>query len=210
MAILDSVIREVEQRFGLGVRSSAFVGDLAQAIFDPAHGGLPGFIARFKSAGLGDVLATWISKGGINEPISGEQVERVLGAGLTDRLGHRYALANATVRNALAFAIPRLVDLLTPDGLIADGIPADIQSFLNSNEARLPTVPVSTLVAAAPAAHSVPIWTWLLAAAWAGLLAYWALVCPHRETRKAASAPLTVSVAENASADAADSRHRSG
>lgn len=180
MALLDSVIQEVAERFGLGKRSTAFVAETVKFIFNEDHGSLPGFIEKFRKAGLGDLVSSWVAKGRDNLPLSPGQLESAIGNAPIQRMGSKFSVAGGTVKNALAFAIPRLVDLLTPDGVVPDKLPADLQSFLNSPAALNSAKPAATSLEAFGEDNSGlgPL-GWLAAALWAGLLGYWAISAQH-------------------------------
>ena len=120
MAILDSIVNLAKQHAGL---SDAAAGGLVAAMLrflsDPARGGFAGFIERFRSAGLGSLVDSWISRGG-NSPISNEQVESALGSeGIMD-VADASGLDRGTATSAIAGILPGLVDELTPDGTIPD------------------------------------------------------------------------------------------
>lgn len=175
MAVVDGVVREVEQRFGFGNKSAAFVAETIKYLFNAGHGGLRGNLERFKQAGLEDLVASWVAKGKDNQPLTGAQLEGALGRDLVSRFGRQFSLAGINVRSALAFSIPKLVDLLTPDGVIPNAIPADVGAFLASDAARFRPIAAATRLGEARVSTRVSPWAWLLALAWAGLLTYWGL-----------------------------------
>jgi len=182
MALLDSLIRETAERFGVGNKASGLVGETIRFMIDPEEGGLRGFIDRFKNAGIGDLASSWVAKGGAKKPLTGPQLESAVGQSLISRIAGLLALGNANVRSVLAFLIPKLVDLLTPDGIVPETLPADVQSFLNSAKARISTVSARSWAAPLEEeASGIPWWGWLLALLWAALLAYWALRGPGEE-----------------------------
>jgi len=152
MALFDSLIGELEQRFGLGESTGAFVADTIRYIVATDHGGLRGFIDLFKEAGLGHIAASWVTKVRESLPLTGAQLEGVLGSGLIDRLANRFSLPDSTVRDALAYAVPKLVNLLTPAGYIQDPMEAEVESFLDRSAAGV----TSAAVAVSPAALVKP------------------------------------------------------
>lgn len=79
------------------------------------RGGLDGLIQRFREQGLDDVIASWISTGP-NQPITAEQLSRVLDPEQLRELARRAGIAFGQVPEALAALLPTLVDRLTPDG----------------------------------------------------------------------------------------------
>jgi uncharacterized protein YidB (DUF937 family) len=79
------------------------------------RGGLDALIRRFQEQGLDDVIASWISTGP-NQPITAEQLSRVLDPEQLRELARRAGIAFSQVPEALAALLPTLVDRLTPDG----------------------------------------------------------------------------------------------
>ncbi len=214
MALLDTVIRELEQRFGLGERSSAFVADTIRYIIDTDHRQLRGFIDLFKKAGFGDLATSWVTKVPESLPLTGDQLEGALGSDLIKRFASRFSLADSTAREALAYTIPKLVSLLTPAGYIQYTLGGEVESFLDSTTVGPPPIAatlaagairaaaVTPAAAATPAvsgmqaaavtppppaprsapardSRGVPVWGWLVALVWAGLLGYWAYNGPE-------------------------------
>ncbi|WP_129780498.1 YidB family protein [Peristeroidobacter soli] len=80
-------------------------------------GALSNLANGFQSAGLGNVLQSWIGTGQ-NLPISGDQVKQVLGTGNVADLGARAGLNESEASNALAGLLPQVVDKLTPNGSV--------------------------------------------------------------------------------------------
>jgi uncharacterized protein YidB (DUF937 family) len=93
--------------------------ELAQGFLDllQERGGLDGLIRRFQEEGLGDVIASWISTG-TNQPITPEQLARVLDPEQLRELSRQAGVALTRLPEALAALVPTLVDRLTPDGEI--------------------------------------------------------------------------------------------
>jgi len=94
-----------------------------------APGALSNLTNSFQSAGLGNVVQSWIGKGQ-NLPISGEQVKQALGSGTVADLGARAGMNESDASNALAGMLPQVVDKLTPDGKLPSQ--SDLSSSLSS------------------------------------------------------------------------------
>lgn len=77
--------------------------------------GLPKLIELFAKSGLKDEVLSWIGKGK-NLPVSGEQVQSALGPKLIGELAKKSGLDSGGAAGALAKYLPKVVDLLTPDG----------------------------------------------------------------------------------------------
>lgn len=133
MALFDSIIGSAREKFGLSNEGSGgLVAALLALITDPRSGGIGGFIDKFRNAGLGPLVDSWISAGN-NEPLSGDQVESALGADAVDGLATRAGVDRRAASAALGGIIPSVVDTLTPDGDIPDdqSILSKVGSFLS-------------------------------------------------------------------------------
>ena len=80
-------------------------------------GTLDKVMAGFQSAGLGNVLQSWIGTGQ-NLPISADQVRSVLGDGMIGDLAKRSGISEAETSQALTGLLPQVIDKLTPDGTV--------------------------------------------------------------------------------------------
>lgn len=141
MALFDALVDDLDRRFALGGQARVLVAHTLADMTDPAQGGLRGFIERFRDAGLGDLAATWITKVRPGLPLAPEPLERALGSDFGPDLAARLGLPPLAVREALADALPRLVDLLTPAGFVQDRLGAEVQSFLAASVSVRPTGP---------------------------------------------------------------------
>jgi uncharacterized protein YidB (DUF937 family) len=82
-------------------------------------GGIPGLLERFKQAGLGDHVASWISTGA-NQPVSGSQVQEALGPELLSKLAGQAGMDPTALSHSLSQLLPGLVDKLTPEGQVPE------------------------------------------------------------------------------------------
>lgn len=118
MGLLDSVIGavsgQVSQQGGL---ASVLGGLLAN---NSELGGLSGLIEKFKQAGLGDVINSWIGQGE-NLPISAEQITQVLGSGTVGNIASQLGIDPAQASGQLAQVLPGLINTLTPSGEAPQG-----------------------------------------------------------------------------------------
>ncbi|HVR06413.1 MAG TPA: YidB family protein [Thermoanaerobaculia bacterium] len=78
-------------------------------------GGLAELAQAFERQGLGHVLGSWLGPGD-NLPISGPQLQSVLGAQQLAQAAQRLGLPPAASASALAAVLPAVVDHLTPSG----------------------------------------------------------------------------------------------
>lgn len=120
MALFDSIVGAASEKFGLNTeRSGALVAALVGLIADPKGGGFGGFIDRFRKAGLGSAVDSWISTGD-NTPLSKDQVEAALGSDTINSVAEKAGVDSGTAASTLGSIIPGVVDTLTPDGTIPD------------------------------------------------------------------------------------------
>ncbi|MCW5575371.1 MAG: DUF937 domain-containing protein [Burkholderiales bacterium] len=83
-------------------------------------GGLQGLLAMFQQKGLGDIAASWVGTGQ-NSPISGDQLQSVLGSGSIRDIAAALGLSPGDASNSLARLLPQVIDKLTPNGQVAEG-----------------------------------------------------------------------------------------
>lgn len=98
---------------------------------DSAIGGLPGLVANFHSAGLGDVIDSWLGSGA-NQPVSGAQIEQVLGGTAIRQLAGQASMTLAETEKTLAQILPAMVDSLSPLGNAQALDAGAVQSMLGS------------------------------------------------------------------------------
>lgn len=82
---------------------------------DGGVGGLGGLVDKFKQAGLGDVIGSWIGSGQ-NQAISGDQLSQVLGSDTLSNIASQLGVNSGDVAGQLSNILPGLVDKLTPAG----------------------------------------------------------------------------------------------
>lgn len=103
----------------LGGLAGALGGLLAN---NGEQGGLGGLVSKFEQAGMGDVIGSWVGKGE-NAPISGGQLQDVLGSDVISSIAQKLGINAATLLPMLATLLPTLIDQLTPKGQVpAEGL----------------------------------------------------------------------------------------
>ena len=137
--MFTALIGEAGRRFALGTRAAALVNELLRFIAR-TPGGLAGFIARFEAAGLGPLASSWLGDSE-SEPMTAGQLEGAFGADTLRRIGRKVGLPAETVGPALAFLVPRVIGMLTPDRVIPADLPAGVSARL-SGPAPKPGRPV--------------------------------------------------------------------
>ena len=130
MAIFDSLITEVAGKFGLGDKAGGLLAGLLSLLTSSDSGGLTGFISKFTGAGLGDVVSSWISRGE-NTTLTTDQLSRVLGTDAISNIAEKAGVSTAAAAPALAYMLPKVVDGLTPDGIVPTRLPDTIMSYIS-------------------------------------------------------------------------------
>ncbi|MEQ1956411.1 YidB family protein [Mesorhizobium sp. CN2-181] len=83
-------------------------------------GGLKDIVDRFRNAGLGEKVDTWVSKG-TNEPLDPTQVESAIDGDTLAALSKKTGLSREEILRRLAVNLPEAVDELSPDGHLPGG-----------------------------------------------------------------------------------------
>ncbi|CAN5231765.1 hypothetical protein BH20ACI1_BH20ACI1_00240 [soil metagenome] len=115
--MFESIISEAQEKLNLGDKAGGLLSTLLALMMNKADGGFSGFLERFKEAGLGDVVSSWIGSG-VNTPLSNEQTESVFGEETLKDISENVGLDYATTTSATAFMTPHIVDNLTPEGVV--------------------------------------------------------------------------------------------
>jgi len=140
MTILEPIINEVSEQFGLRGKAGPLMTALLSLISNERTGGLQGFLDQFRRSGLGEIVSSWVSRGS-NTPITTEQLERAIGSDTINRMASNVGVARAACASALAYMIPRVVDLLTPEGVVPSRLPAWVSSYLSGAPGGAPARP---------------------------------------------------------------------
>ena len=176
MATFDALIDDLAGRFGLGANGRVLVREIL-AMIAGTPGGLNGFLDKLKTRGLTSEIGSWLGRPQAT-PLSARQIERSLGSPALSGLASRVGLTQGVVATATGYALPKIVGLLTPGGVVPDGVPAEITKFLSPAPAavvaprRVDAPPIRT-----PEPSGVARWLWpaLAALVVVGLLSYfWA------------------------------------
>ncbi len=131
MAIFDSLISEVAQKFGLGDKAGGLLAGALSLITNADNGGLAGLIDKFTGAGLGNVVNSWVSRGE-NTALTNDQLSSVLGNQTIRNLADKVGLSPALAMPALAYMLPKVVDTLTPDGIVPSSLPNTITNYISN------------------------------------------------------------------------------
>ncbi len=129
MATFDTLIDDLAGRFGLGANARTLVKEILTMI-STSQGGLGGFLDRLKSGGLTSEVGSWLGRPDA-APIAAGQIERALGATALGGIASRLGLGQSAVSTALGYALPKIIGLLTPGGVVPAGVPAEVTAFLS-------------------------------------------------------------------------------
>ena len=129
MGLLDSVLGPVlggaqQPQGGQGAGGLGDLGALLGGLLanNGEVGGLGGLVSKFEQAGMGDVIGSWVGKGE-NAPITGGQLQDVLGSDAISAIAQKLGINSATLLPMLATLLPTLIDHLTPKGQVpAEGL----------------------------------------------------------------------------------------
>lgn len=199
---LDNLISESGRRTGIGAAAEPLTRELLQ-LMTGGPGGLTAFLDRFRSAGMGNEVASFL--GGRNETaLPSKAVDTVIGEATVATIARRVGVAPAAASTAFGFEIPKLIGLLTPGGKVTSALPSEIQTFVRQPDHLRPVaagvraeeqvrpVAMTTLREAKPR-NLMWLWGLVALAILAGLL--WTLLSRNRATAPVpAPAPVAATV----------------
>ena len=136
MGLLDSILGAVNKQTEASGGASPLIGILGGLL--EQSGGLQGLMNKFAQRGQGNTFSSWVGVGE-NQPISGDEIQKVLGSEQINALAARMGVDPAQASHFLAEYLPKVVDKLTPAGRVdpnaddqqglADLIPSLLQSL---------------------------------------------------------------------------------
>jgi uncharacterized protein YidB (DUF937 family) len=115
MGLFDSILGAMAGGAG-GSSSGGTVMSLINGLL-AQNGGIQGLANQFSQYGHGDTFNSWVSTGQ-NMPISGDQVQRVLGSEQMNGLAAKLGVDPAQVSHFLAEYLPKIIDGMTPNGTV--------------------------------------------------------------------------------------------
>lgn len=116
MGLFDQVLSAAGDLAGQHAQgSNALVGAVMEMLHSPQMGGYAGLIQKFESAGLGDIVKSWVASGP-NLPISAAQIQSVLGNEQIQLLAGKLGIDTGALTSQLAQHLPQIIDLLSPNG----------------------------------------------------------------------------------------------
>ena len=116
MSMLDNLGGAIGSVMGQGKNagvSAVLLQQLIAMLSKP--GALANLTNSFQSAGLGNILQSWIGTGQ-NLPISADQIGKVLGSGTVADLAKKAGIGESETTSALASLLPQVIDKVSPGG----------------------------------------------------------------------------------------------
>jgi OmpA-OmpF porin, OOP family len=130
MAMFDSLIDDVASQFGLGSNAGSLIREVLSMITG-STGGVGGFLNTMKAAGLSSEVASWMGQANA-APLPVAQLDRALGSTALSGIASRLGVAPALASTAVGYALPKVIGLLTPGGVVPTGLPAEVTNFLSA------------------------------------------------------------------------------
>ena len=100
-----------------GLSTDAITGALGKLLGGGTDGGLDlsSLVSGLSSNGLGGIVSSWLGSGE-NQPISADSITDLLGADKVSEFASSLGLSEDSAKNALADALPTVVDKATEGG----------------------------------------------------------------------------------------------
>jgi len=122
-APFDELIGDISGRFGLGASAGPLVREVLKMITG-SPGGVGGFLDKFRSAGLGADMMSWLGRKDA-PAMSTQQLDRALGSSAIESIASRLGLGTSAAATAVAYILPKLIGALTPGGTIPTSSPSE-------------------------------------------------------------------------------------
>ena len=125
MGLLDSILGAATGKSDATGEANPLVGMVGTLLAQ--SGGLQGLASKFAQSGQENAFQSWVGMGE-NQPISGNQIQHVIGSEQINAIATRMGVDPAVASTFLAEYLPKIIDKLTPAGNIDPG--ADHQQGL--------------------------------------------------------------------------------
>ncbi|MCB1734645.1 MAG: DUF937 domain-containing protein [Gammaproteobacteria bacterium] len=120
MGLFDQVMGAASGLAGQsGQTDSALLGSIMQLVGAQGAGGLSGLLQMLQKGGLGDIASSWVGTGQ-NLPISADQIQSVFSSAQIGQIASQLGVGNDQASGALAEYLPKVIDMLTPDGTVPE------------------------------------------------------------------------------------------
>jgi len=114
MALFDALINDLASRYGLGANAAPLVREVLNYVTG-SPGGLGGFLDKLKAAGYGSEVESWLGHADAS-PVSTQLLDRVVGSTALGGMASRLGLGTSLLSTVAAYALPKIIGLLTPGG----------------------------------------------------------------------------------------------
>jgi uncharacterized protein YidB (DUF937 family) len=115
MGLFDNIAGKVIGKLGADDGQNVML-QAAVKLFNE-YGGINGILEKFRAGGLGAEADSWVGTGP-NLPITPVQIAQVLGQPKLDEIAARVGRPSGEISNKLAEYLPKVIDRLTPDGVV--------------------------------------------------------------------------------------------
>ena len=113
MSFLDTILDQLPQEHANA--GPGGLGGAVQQLIERDSGGLGGLAERFRNAGLGHLVDSWIESGA-NRPASPQDVHQALGDQQVEKMAAQTGMSKSELLPLLARYLPAIIDRLTPQG----------------------------------------------------------------------------------------------
>lgn len=115
MSLLDTVMGTVTGKSDGQTEANPLIAALGGLLTQ--SGGVQGLMNKFSQAGQGNAFSSWVGTGA-NQPVSGSQIQQVLGSDPIRALGAKLGIDPAQASQLVAEHPRKFIDQLTPAGRI--------------------------------------------------------------------------------------------
>ena len=123
MSILDTLVDVATNQIANNGHSSMTSNPLLESVIglvnNQQSGGLTGLVETMTKGGLGEQVSSWVGTGQ-NLPVTAEQIQMALGSPLVQNMATQMGFNENDMANNLASLLPQVIDLLTPNGEVAN------------------------------------------------------------------------------------------
>lgn len=120
---IEKLTKDLAHQFGLGASAGPLVESFLGFLSYQRQDGLAGLLEDFRDYGQNAEVDSWLGLAS-NRPITGEDLTEIIGEDALNYLANKSGLNAQTTADALAVAVPRIIDLLSPNGVIPESLPA--------------------------------------------------------------------------------------
>lgn len=148
--MFEVLVREAAARYGLGDKALPMLQLVLHHMVGDGARGLATFLEKFKTAGLGPIVQSWLGGGPVAKPISNAELEQAVGGPdeLIDTLSRTLGADRENITSALGYMLPALVGKLTPGGSLPSRVSPEVQTLAAQGGQQLQSAATSTEAAA--------------------------------------------------------------